>query len=104
MAAQAQLAQMPGSQPGGVPMPQASTSVSAPMQPPPPRLPGAQGSVRLTPSARQEYEVYMQNRLRMMGPQGMPAGPRMPGPPPGVMAPGQPRMAIGVSLMMILSP
>ena len=39
----------------------------------------------------------------MMGPQGMPPGPRMPGPPPGVMAPGQPRMAIGVSRIIILS-
>ena len=91
--------QMQGPQPGG---PQASTPGSAPMQPPPPRMPGAQGSVRLTASARQEYEAYMQNRLRMMGPQGMPQGPRMPGPPPGVMAPGQPRMAIGVRWIIIL--
>ncbi|XP_052804919.1 histone-lysine N-methyltransferase 2D-like isoform X3 [Mya arenaria] len=69
------------------------------MQPPLPRMLGAQGSARLTPSMRQEYDMYMQQRLRQMAP-GMPQGQRMPRPP--MMAPGatqgaqsQPRMAIG---------
>lgn len=32
---------------------------------PPPRNPGGQNSVRLSPTARQEYDAYMQNRIRM---------------------------------------
>ena len=102
MAAQSQPQAIAGPQTTGAPMPPASTPASTPMQPPPPRMPGAQGSARLTASARQEYDVYMQNRLRMMGPQGMPAGPRLPGPPPGVIPQGQPRMALGVRLYQYL--
>lgn len=30
-----------------------------------PRTPGGHNSVRLSPTARQEYEAYMQNRIRM---------------------------------------
>ena len=96
MAAQGAPPQMVGPPTSGAPMPPASTPASAAMQPPPPRMPGTQGSARLTASARQEYEAYMQNRLRMMGPQAMPGGPRIPGPPPGVIPAAQPRMAIVV--------
>ena len=98
MAAQGPPPQMVGPPTSGSPMTSIGTPVSVAMQPPQPRMPGAQGSVRLTASARQEYEAYVQSRLRMRGPQGMPGGPRMPGPPPGVIPAAQPRMAIVVRL------
>ncbi len=53
-----------------------------------PRMPGAQpphlgggGGVRMPTQARQEYDMYMQSRIRMMG------GPR-PGPPPNIVPGG----------------
>ena len=101
MAAQGPPPQMVGPPTSGSPMTSIGTPVSVAMQPPQPRMPGAQGSVRLTASARQEYEAYVQSRLRMRGPQGMPGGPRMPGPPPGVIPAAQPRMAIVVRLIII---
>ncbi|XP_046570331.1 mucin-5AC-like isoform X5 [Haliotis rubra] len=62
----------------------ASTPAGTPPQTPPVRVPGA-NSVRLTRTDRQEYEAYMQNRLRMLSQQtggsGMPmTGPRLPVP------------------------
>jgi len=85
----------PGMPPGSMPG----------MQPPPPRIPGMQGSARLTPSMRQEYDMYMRQRLRQMAP-GMGPDQRMPRPP--MMAPTaggpQPRMAIGVSPGILLLP
>ncbi|XP_048237798.1 histone-lysine N-methyltransferase 2C-like isoform X4 [Haliotis rufescens] len=75
----------------------ASTPVGTPPQTPPVRAPGA-NSVRLTRTDRQEYEAYMQNRLRMLSQQagvsGIPlTGPRLPVPagqlPPGQLPPGQ---------------
>jgi hypothetical protein len=50
----------------GLPGPSQTVATSATGVPLSPRIPGSTQPLRLPPSARQEYEVYMQNRLRMM--------------------------------------
>ena len=81
------------SSPGVLPVAGQNPISSTAMQPPPPRMPGMQGSARMSPSKRLEYDAYVQSRLQQMG-QGIP--PRGMPRPPGM--PAQPRMAIVVGI------
>ncbi|KAL5009713.1 hypothetical protein ScPMuIL_012018 [Solemya velum] len=62
--------------------PTTTLSPQGPIPPSPLRMSGPQASVRLKQSARQEYDAYMQNRLRMMGQQQQQqvGGARLPAP------------------------
>lgn len=61
--------------------PTATLSPQGQIPPPPPRMSGPQASVRLKQSARQEYDAYVQTRLRMMGQPQPVGGARPPAPP-----------------------
>ncbi|KAH3774902.1 hypothetical protein DPMN_176296 [Dreissena polymorpha] len=95
---------MPPNMPPGSMGPGKQPGMQPGMQPPPPRMPGMAPSTRLTASKKQEYDLYVQQRLRQAGPGvGAPGlggpGPGQRMPRPHLMGAGpQPRMAIGVSV------
>ncbi|XP_052230616.1 uncharacterized protein LOC127844448 isoform X3 [Dreissena polymorpha] len=92
---------MPPNMPPGSMGPGKQPGMQPGMQPPPPRMPGMAPSTRLTASKKQEYDLYVQQRLRQAGPGvGAPGlggpGPGQRMPRPHLMGAGpQPRMAIG---------
>lgn len=99
MAQSGQPPQVMGSMPGAPPV---STNMPGGPGMQPPRMPGIQGTIRMTREMRQEYEQFVHSQLRQMG-SGVPPGPRPPMMPTAPGASQQPRLAnFGVSYLLRL--